>query len=897
LAAVTAGMQVKDAYNNVTAAGDPAGIKIGVSLGTSKSESSTTQSSSTAVGSQVKAGGDVTIVATGWGAGSNITSIGSDISGGGNVTLVADNKINILAAENTSSQHSSNSSSGASIGVTYSMGGAQNGFSLELAANRANGKADGESTTYANSHVSAGNTVNLQSGGDTNIKGGVVSAANVVGNIGGDLNVQSLQDKVIYDSKQKSAGVSVSVCIPPACYGASTVSGSLSKAAVNGDFLSVGEQSGIKTGDGGFQLVVHGNTDLIGGVISSSQAAIDQGKNSLATGSLTYTELKNKDVYEASSFAMSGSVSGKFGDQSKAVSSADKLAAGGKAAPSATGGFGQDSGNQSSTTASAISAGALTITDAAKQAATGKTVEQALAGIATGVTTDTTAAQAGALTQAWNGEALMKEVQAQTQITQAFSAQAPRAIADFATIQQDELKAALTKNPGDPATLAELAKWDEGGSYRVALHTLSGALSGGVGGALGAMTVAGVADPLNLLQAKIVDVLVQQGMSPEAARMASQAVAEVSALGTGALVGGMAGGAIALGVDTNNRQLHQTEISLAKKYAKQVAKMEGITEEEATARIEQQLLRWVNAGTAKNDGGKTDELVVSAIGITGTDKALGISWNYKDYGGKFPIEYNDSSINLKNVANYSPLISSMNVGKTPAEYENQAYDGKITALTGVACIISPVGCAVMNSYNVGDGTVKIANGDKVAGGIQIGAGFLGLGGATYGAIKAGAASGLKPQILDGMLPDANFTGQMVGRGDIIDHLTVGAVSGKQISGGHDLNNFKATLATNGGSLVGESMELSPGIFEVKYMLKDSKKVFAKTVYDPVLYPNMQGLTVTAVNKALINYQLTGNPNQAVEIGGVVFQVPISIKPGSSPTVRTAYPIGLTPKGK
>jgi filamentous hemagglutinin len=104
LAAVTAGMQVKDAYNNVTAAGDPAGIKIGVSLGTSKSESSTTQSSSTAVGSQVKAGGDVTIVA----------------SGGGNVTLVADDKINILAAENISSQHRSNSSSGASIGVNTS---------------------------------------------------------------------------------------------------------------------------------------------------------------------------------------------------------------------------------------------------------------------------------------------------------------------------------------------------------------------------------------------------------------------------------------------------------------------------------------------------------------------------------------------------------------------------------------------------------------------------------------------------------------------------------------------------------------------------------------------------------------------------------------------------------
>jgi filamentous hemagglutinin len=568
LAAVTAGMQVKDAYNNVTAAGDPAGIKIGVSLGTSKSESSTTQSSSTAVGSQVKAGGDVTIVATGGGAGSNITSIGSDISGGGNVTLVADNKINILAAENTSSQHSSNSSSGASIGVTYSMGGAQNGFSLELAANRANGKADGESTTYANSHVSAGNTVNLQSGGDTNIKGGVISASSVVANIGGDLNVQSLQDKVVYDSKQKSASVGISVCLPPACYGASSVSGSLSKAAVNGDFLSVVEQSGIKTGDGGFQLVVHGNTDLIGGVISSSQAAIDQGKNSLATGSLTYTALQNKDVYSADSFAMSGSVSGKFGDQGKAVSSADKLAAGGKAAPSATGGFGQDSGNQSSTTASAISAGVLTITDAAKQAVTGKTVEQALAGIATGVTTDTAAAQAGALTQAWNGEALMKEVQAQTQITQAFSAQAPRAIAQYASRQEELIRDQLKTDPTNPALLSDLSKWEEGGSYRTALHTLSGAATGGIGGALGAMAVAGAADPLNLIQEKMEGLLQQQGMSSEAAKMAAEALAQGTALGIGAITGGAAGAATALTADTNNRQSTLAE----KKWLKQLQK-------------------------------------------------------------------------------------------------------------------------------------------------------------------------------------------------------------------------------------------------------------------------------------------------------------------------------------
>jgi hypothetical protein len=228
-------------------------------------------------------------------------------------------------------------------------------------------------------------------------------------------------------------------------------------------------------------------------------------------------------------------------------------------------------------------------------------------------------------------------------------------------------------------------------------------------------------------------------MSPEAARMASQAVAEVGALGTGALVGGMAGGATALTVDTNNRQLHETEISLAKKYAKQVAKIGGITEEEATARIERQLLRWVNADTFANDGGRVDELVVSTIGITGKDKALGIAWDYKDFGAKYSADYKNSTINIRNIESYSALLSSVNIGKTPAAYQQQANDGKVAALTAAACGFSLGGfCIVMNAYNIGDGIKKFGNNDKIAGGIQIGAGVLGLGVGVYSAVKAGS---------------------------------------------------------------------------------------------------------------------------------------------------------------
>ena len=92
-------------------------------------------------------------------------------------------------------------------------------------------------------------------------------------------------------------------------------------------------------------------------MLSSSQAAVEQGKNLLVTGSLTASDLQNKDEHSASGFALSGSVSGKIGDQSstsKNLTTAQQEAASQVGKPGASGGFGSESGSQSSTTASSI---------------------------------------------------------------------------------------------------------------------------------------------------------------------------------------------------------------------------------------------------------------------------------------------------------------------------------------------------------------------------------------------------------------------------------------------------------------------------------------------------------------------------------------------------------------
>jgi hypothetical protein len=575
--------------------------------------------------------------------------------------------VSLLAAESTASQHSTNNSSGASIGVGFAVGGQQNGFTVDFAVNKARGNADGDDLGHVNSHVNAGNLVVLSSGGDTTLKGGVVAGKTVVADIGGDLKIESLQDRSTYDSKQVSAGLGLSVCVPPACYG---MSGSVnySQSKVKGDYLSVLEQSGITAGDGGFQVNVEGNTDLKGGLMSSSAAAVDSGYNRLLTGSLTATDLKNKDNYSASGFAVSASVSNVTNQPKN-----DKVSNVGK--PVSSGGIGGVSGSQGSTTVSGISGGVVAILDGSKQELSGKDGSLVLASVDRDVTTENAAGKAGALGKAWDAAQLQKEVQAQVAITQAFSAQAPKAIAKYANERIDTLSDQLEaeRDPEKRESLkTEIKNWKEGGFYRTALHAVSGGLTGGFAGAAGAAAVAKGANELSEMQDSVRTMLQDQGLSQSDAAALAGGLAEVAALAIGSVVGDTAGALTALTTDTNNRQLHEKEIKLAEKNGRALmlaAKKnnENITEEEAIARIERQLLRWVDKTAYLKDGGRVDELVMSVLGMTGKDVSLNITWDYRDFAKTHADEYNDASINIQNVVAYSAAFSRVNAGLTPQQ--------------------------------------------------------------------------------------------------------------------------------------------------------------------------------------------------------------------------------------
>jgi filamentous hemagglutinin len=520
LAAATAALAVKNAYDAVQDPSAAASLQISLTVGSSKSESRQTAGSTTAVGSLVAAGNNVNISAAGAGKDSGIDVIGSDIKAGNDASLQADGQINLQAAQNTAEQHSNNSSSGASVGVAFSVG-AKTGFSLIASASQAGGKADGSDVTYSNSHIDAGNTVSVVSGGDTTLKGAVIGGKQVIADIGGNLNVESLQDTSTYDSKQHSVGGSISV-------GISTmpVTGSLSvgKSNIDSSYASVTEQSGIKAGEGGYDIQVKGKTDLIGGVIASSQSAIDSGKTSFTSEQgVTQTDIVNSASYSANSAAISVSTE---------ATKTQGIGAG----------IGQDSGN------------AATVTKA---------------GIGVSTEQDTTAA----IKPIFDAQKVQAEVNAQVAITQAFTLEAPKAVASFAGTKAQDLKdqAAQAQLAGDENAakelLSEAAKWGDGGIYRVALHTASGALAGGLNGALGAAASAESADLMNKLQDSTQDALQKAGLSAEAAKAVAQGVTALTATVVGAAVGGVQGAATALTVDANNRQLHPEEKALAAQLA------------------------------------------------------------------------------------------------------------------------------------------------------------------------------------------------------------------------------------------------------------------------------------------------------------------------------------------
>jgi filamentous hemagglutinin len=373
--AIGAAATAYNAYKTYEAVTNP-GYKVGAMLSDSRSQSSSTQSSSTVVGSTVFGAGNVNITATGGGTDSNLTATAATITGN-NVSLSADNAVTLQSARSTSDYDYQQSSSKYGVGVSYSVG-AQNGMTIDLAAGSNRGTGSGRDSTNVNTYVTAMNTATIKSGGNTTLDGAVVQAETVKAEVGGNLLIQSEQDTSTATVNQSGGGFDASICYFW-CVGTPVVAGgSVNTAGGKGQYASVVEQSGIQAGDGGFDVKVAGNTNLVGGVIASTDKAVDGGKNSFTTGSLTMSDVVNVDTFNASGYSVSGSYGG--------------TANGGAGFNGGSVGVGQAGATRTTTTTSGISG---------------------VAGNAEVRTGD----GSNGLTPSWVASELLKDVSAQVQIT------------------------------------------------------------------------------------------------------------------------------------------------------------------------------------------------------------------------------------------------------------------------------------------------------------------------------------------------------------------------------------------------------------------------------------------------------------------------------------------------
>ncbi|MHA6882336.1 hemagglutinin repeat-containing protein, partial [Ralstonia pseudosolanacearum] len=359
-------------------------VKATVSIGGGSSSSESSASANVNQGSTLRAGQNVTITATGKDASGkvvdgDIVARGSSISGR-NVSLDAARDITLESRQDNTHQDSKSGGSNASIGVGFALGGNQNGFTLELAAGFNRAHADGDAVTHVNSSVNAADTLTLNAGRDANLRGAQASGNTVNATVGRNLNVESRQDADNYASRSESGGAQVSLCIPPFCIG-SAFSGSanLAEGKTDSTYASVVHQSGIAAGTGGYNVNVKGNTDLVGGVISSTA---DPSKNTLRTGTLTTRDVENHAAYSSEQSSFSASYTSSNPLNSDAVPSPLQQGVSNLASNAVGNAQGPIAGNASGTTRSAISAGTVVITDNAGQVAkTGKDAEATVAGL------------------------------------------------------------------------------------------------------------------------------------------------------------------------------------------------------------------------------------------------------------------------------------------------------------------------------------------------------------------------------------------------------------------------------------------------------------------------------------------------------------------------------------
>ncbi|WP_244181116.1 hemagglutinin repeat-containing protein, partial [Xanthomonas melonis] len=283
-----------NAYQTARAVQSGSLLSVEAGVGFATNESSFNSSSQLSQGSTITGGGNVSLKTTE----GDLRIVQGNLKAGDTLRLDSARDLVLEAGSSSNTEQSKGSNAGFEVGVGASVG-AQTGVYAYVQASVGSHKSNVDGSTWQNTQL-AGQNIAFTSEGDTTLRGAVVKGDRIDAQIGGDLTIESLQDKLDIQSKESSVGGRVQVSFGSAW----DVSGYASAAKANGNYLGVFEQSGLFAGNGGYHVNA-GNVNLIGGAIASTNAAASE----LTADALTFTDLKNRMDYSASS----GSISGGFG--------------------------------------------------------------------------------------------------------------------------------------------------------------------------------------------------------------------------------------------------------------------------------------------------------------------------------------------------------------------------------------------------------------------------------------------------------------------------------------------------------------------------------------------------------------------------------------------------------
>ena len=208
------------------------------------------------------------------------------------------NNLTIDPGKSTVDQHARSQSAGVEVGMAATIG-AQTGIGIYARVGGSSSKTNVEGVNYINSHLNT-ETLNINTQGDTTLTGTTAKAKTINANVGGNLNIASVQDENKFETKSSGGGLEVE-------FGWGNnwrVSGYGNSEKGESGYKQVKEQAGLFAEEGGYHVNAK-NVHLKGAAITSTNPE----NSELSTNKLTFEDIQNESHSDASSMSFSASYS------------------------------------------------------------------------------------------------------------------------------------------------------------------------------------------------------------------------------------------------------------------------------------------------------------------------------------------------------------------------------------------------------------------------------------------------------------------------------------------------------------------------------------------------------------------------------------------------------------